>query len=145
MGVVVTTRPDAIVLYFGHNNVWDIRIAENNREKIGTFKEVFSKVKAIPDTLSLLTQDPWYREYSQYDTGKLRKTLSASVPLRFSAAWFRPQECRDDWTPARHFQRYVRSYSEYKGSERRSSLQVFTDMTRDKLWMRLVDQNGESV
>ena len=53
MGVVVTTRPDAIVLYFGHNNVWDIRIAEDNREKIGTFKEVFSKVKAIPDTLSI--------------------------------------------------------------------------------------------
>ncbi len=32
MGVVVTTRPDAIALYFGHNNVWDIRIAENRPE-----------------------------------------------------------------------------------------------------------------
>jgi len=39
MGVVVTTRPDAVVLYFGHNNVWDIRIAENNREKIGHSKK----------------------------------------------------------------------------------------------------------
>jgi len=64
MGVVVTTRPDAIVLYFGHNNVWDIRIAEDNREKVGTFKEVFSKVKAISDTLTTLSQDAWYREYS---------------------------------------------------------------------------------
>ena len=53
MGVVVTTRPDAVVLYFGHNNVWDIRIAENNREKIGTFKDVFNRVKAIPDTLKI--------------------------------------------------------------------------------------------
>lgn len=34
LGVVVTTRPDAICLHFGHNNVWDIRIAENNKEKI---------------------------------------------------------------------------------------------------------------
>jgi len=64
MGVVVTTRPDGVVLYFGHNNVWDICIAENNKEKIGTFKEVFKRVKAIPDTLKLLTQDPWYNEYS---------------------------------------------------------------------------------
>src|SRR5450759_3379077 len=49
MGVIVTTRPDAIVLYFGHNNVWDIRIAENNKEKIGTFKDVFNGVKGISD------------------------------------------------------------------------------------------------
>jgi len=55
MGVFVTTRPDAVVLYFGHNNVWDIRLAENNREKIGNFQEIFNKVKAIPDTLKLLT------------------------------------------------------------------------------------------
>lgn len=65
MGVVVTTHPDAVDLYFGHNNVWDIRIAENNKEKIGTFKEIFEKVKAIPDTLALLTDDPWYKEYSR--------------------------------------------------------------------------------
>ena len=65
MGVVVTTRPDAVVFYFGHNNVWDIRIAENNRQKIGTFKDVFNKVKAIPDTLTILTKDPWYEEYSK--------------------------------------------------------------------------------
>src|SRR5690606_37898950 len=40
LGVVVTTRPDAVVLYFGHNNVWDIRLAEDYREEIGTFKDV---------------------------------------------------------------------------------------------------------
>ena len=78
MGVVVTTRPDAIVLYFGHNNVWDIRIAEDNREKIGTFKEVFSKVKAIPDTLSLLTKDPWYDEYSKMTQENYRQLIEVS-------------------------------------------------------------------
>ncbi len=41
LGAIVTTRPDAVEIYFGHNDVWDIRIAENNREEIGTFKEVF--------------------------------------------------------------------------------------------------------
>ncbi len=32
LGVVVTTRPDAVVLHFGHNNVWDIRVAEDYTE-----------------------------------------------------------------------------------------------------------------
>lgn len=41
--VVVTTRPDAICLHFGHNNVWDMRITENNKEKIDTFEDFFAK------------------------------------------------------------------------------------------------------
>ena len=80
MGVVVTTRPDAVVLYFGHNNVWDIRIAENNKEKIGTFKEVFEKVKAIPDTLSVLTDDPWYNEYSKMTAENYRAPYPRPFP-----------------------------------------------------------------
>src|SRR5690554_5839708 len=63
MGVVVTTRPDAVVLHIGHNNVWDIRIGEENQEKIGTFAEVFDKVKRIPTNYSSLSEDQWYREY----------------------------------------------------------------------------------
>ncbi len=63
LGAIVTTRPDAIVVYFGHNNVWDIRVAENHRQEIGTFKEIFNKVKAIPDTLKNLTEDEWYKNY----------------------------------------------------------------------------------
>src|SRR2546422_11604785 len=63
LGAVVTTRPDAIVIHFGHNAVWDIRVAENNQEKIGTFREVFDKVRAIPATLKSLTENEWYRQY----------------------------------------------------------------------------------
>ena len=36
LGVVVCTRPDAIVLHLGHNNIWDIRIEEGHKDKIGT-------------------------------------------------------------------------------------------------------------
>lgn len=28
LGVVACTRPDAIVLYLGHNDIWDIRVEE---------------------------------------------------------------------------------------------------------------------
>ncbi len=93
MGVVVTTRPDAVVLYFGHNNVWDIRIAENNKEKLGTFKDVFNRVKAIPDTLKVLAQDKWYNDYSDNGSRKLLEALSTAISLRISAAGLRPPEC----------------------------------------------------
>ena len=65
MGVVVCTRPDAVVLRFGHNDVWDIRIAEDNREEIGTFQEVFEKVEAIDTGLKRLEDDPWYDGYKK--------------------------------------------------------------------------------
>ena len=63
LGAVVCTRPDAIMIRFGHNNVWDIRIAEDNKEELGTFQEVFNKVKAIDPGLKDLHQDPWFADY----------------------------------------------------------------------------------
>lgn len=141
MGVVVTTRPDAIVLYFGHNNVWDIRIAENNKEKIGTFKEVFSRVKAISDTLSLLTEDPWYNEYSKMTAENYRKPYprpfpSGSVLLGFD---------RRNAEMIGHRLDISNGLCEVfllTKDQKRIKLQIFTDMTKDQLWMRLVDQQG---
>jgi len=141
MGVVVTTRPDAIVLYFGHNNIWDIRIAENNREKIGTFKEVFSKVKAISDTLSLLSQDPWYREYSMMAQENYRKPYPRPFPCGSVLLGFDRRNAEmighrlDISNGICEIILKTKDLKEVK-------LQVFTDMTSDKLWMRLVDQHG---
>ncbi|NBD24259.1 glycosyl hydrolase family 95 catalytic domain-containing protein [Paenibacillus glycinis] len=63
LGAVVTTRPDAIVVHFGHNDVWDIRIAENNKERIGDFESLFARLKAIPSHYASLKEDEWYRDY----------------------------------------------------------------------------------
>ena len=63
LGVVVTTRPDSVLLHFGHNSVWDIRVAENHQDEIGTFAEIFKKVKAIPPDLEAMEEDPWYSQY----------------------------------------------------------------------------------
>ncbi|WP_372660805.1 glycoside hydrolase N-terminal domain-containing protein [Cohnella sp.] len=63
LGAVVTTRPDAVVIHFGHNNVWDIRIEENHQDQIGTFEEVFAKLKEIPEHYVSLSDESWYREY----------------------------------------------------------------------------------
>ena len=56
LGVVVTTRPDGVMIHFSHNNVWDIRLAENHADEIGTFQELFEKVKAVPESYATLEQ-----------------------------------------------------------------------------------------
>ena len=142
MGVIVTTRPDAVVLYFGHNNVWDIRIAENNREKIGTFKEVFDRVKIIPDTLSLLTEDPWYNEYSRMTAENYRKPYPRPFPCGSVLLGFD----RRDAELIGHRLDISNGLCEIfllTRDQKKLSLQVFTDMTKDRLWMRLVDQQGK--
>jgi alpha-L-fucosidase 2 len=141
MGAVVTTRPDGIVIYFGHNNVWDIRIAENNKEKIGTFSYVFNKVKAIPDTLELLTQNPWYKEYSR---------MTAE---NYGKPWPRPFPCGSVLLgfDLRNAELLGHRLDISDGlcevfllaSGKKLRLQIFTDMKEDKLWMRLLDENDK--
>ena len=65
LGAVVTTRPDAVVVHFGHNEVWDVRVEEGHADGIGTFAEVFAKVAAIDPGLDELTDDPWFRQYNE--------------------------------------------------------------------------------
>jgi len=142
MGVVVTTRPDAIVLYFGHNNVWDIRIAENNREKIGTFKEVFNRVKTIPDTLSLLTEDPWYREYSLMTQENYRKPYPRPFPCGSVLLGFDRRNAELTGHRLDISNGMCEVFLKTK-DKRDLRLQVFTDMVKDQLWMRLIDKDGK--
>jgi hypothetical protein len=69
LGAVVTTRPDAVVIRFGHNNVWDIRVAEDHADEIGTFQEIFARVQAIPTHYATLDEDPWYKAYCDIRNG----------------------------------------------------------------------------
>jgi len=142
MGVVVTTRPDGIMLYFGHNNVWDIRIAEKNREAIGTFDQVFDQVSKIPDTLKMLTDDPWYRKYSamaqeNYQQPYPRPFPCGSVLLGFD---------KRDAELLGHSLDISSGLCEVyllDADRNKITLQVFTDMNEDKLWMQLVNEKGE--
>ena len=144
MGAVVTTRPDAIVIYFGHNNVWDIRVAEDNREKIKTFDYVFKKVSAIPDTLALLTDDPWYAEYSAMAAENYRKPYPRPFPCGSVLLGF---DLRNAELLGHSLDISTGICDVYllTTEGKKIKLQVFTDMTDDKLWMRLVDENGDQV
>ena len=141
MGIVVTTRPDGVLVHFGHNNVWDIRLAENNKDKIGTFDYVFGKVKAIPDTLESLAQDPWYREYR----AMTRENYSKPYPRPFPCGSLLLGFDRRNAELIGHKLDISNGLLEVfllTKEGKQVKLQLFSDMVDDKLWIRLVDQYG---
>ncbi|MCG8310732.1 MAG: hypothetical protein MI975_25305 [Cytophagales bacterium] len=142
MGVVVTTRPDGVLMYFGHNNVWDIRIAEDHKEEIGTFNYVFNKVKKIPDSLKMLTDDPWYAEYSRIAAENYRKPYPRPFPCGSVLLGFD----RRNAEMLGHKLDISNGLCEVyllTNDKQKVTLQLFTDISSDKLWMQLVDAKGE--
>ncbi len=143
LGAIVTTRPDAVEIYFGHNDVWDIRIAENNREEIGTFQEVFDKIRAIPDTVESLNEDNWFGKYR----AKCRENYAKPYPRPFPCGkvilWFDRREaellghsvhidsglCRIDFLI----------------DGKKAGFELFADMTEDKLWGAMVSASGKPI
>jgi len=138
---VVTTRPDGIMIYFGHNNVWDIRVAENHREKIKTFDYVFNKVKSIPDTLAVLTDDPWYKEYSEMAADNYRQPYPRPFPCGSVLLGFDLRNAEMIGHKLDISNGLCEVYM-LTSDNKKVKLQLFTDMTEDKLWMKLVDDNG---
>ena len=63
MGVIVRTRPDAILLHFGHNAVWDRRVAEVPPSVIGTFEEFWQQWQAREQGDEAARQ--WTDEYAK--------------------------------------------------------------------------------
>jgi hypothetical protein len=80
LGAVVATRPDAVMVHFGHNSVWDIRVAEDHRDEVGTFQEVFDRVKAISLDLPRLEMDEWFSEYYLKMQSNYRKPYPRPFP-----------------------------------------------------------------
>ena len=142
MGVVVTTRPDGIMIYFGHNNVWDIRLAEDFKEELGTFEYVFNKVKEIPDTLKLLTDDPWYAQYSKMAAENYRKPYPRPFPCGAVLLGFDRRSAEMLGHKLDISNGLCEVYLLTNDKEK-LTLQIFTDMFQDKLWMQLVDNNGK--
>ncbi len=77
LGAVVCTRPDAIVIHFGHNNIWDIRLDESNKDELGTFNEIFSKILSEKDNFR---DQEWYREYEKMARASYSKPYPRPYP-----------------------------------------------------------------
>ena len=143
MGVVVTTRPDAIQLHFGHNNVWDIRIAEDHQDKTGTFDEIIAKVKALPEGLKSIHEDPWFNDYfrlmrANYDKPYPRPFPCGTVVLGFDRGQTEMLGHKLDVSNG-----LCEVYLLHNGN--RITFNVFADMTADKVWLSLTDAQGRPV
>jgi hypothetical protein len=144
LGAVVTTRPDAVAIHFGHNNVWDIRVAENNRAQIGTFDEVFARVKAIPTHYATLDEDAWYRQYCELMNENYRAPYPRPFPCGTLILGFDRREAellghRLDISTG-----MCQVFFAHAGG-RRGVLQVFTALDTDRLWLRYADEHGEAI
>jgi hypothetical protein len=138
LGAVVTTRPDAVVVHFGHNDVWDIRLAEKNREKLGTFEEVWTRVKrGGPDFPA------WFKNYCKI----ARENYSEPYP--------RP------WPCGTVLFGFDRRRAELLGHRVRiddgvcevrfliegapAVLELFTELSANRFWMRMLNDSGQPV
>lgn len=144
LGAVVCSRPDAIMIRFGHNNVWDIRIAENNRDELGTFREIFDKVKEIDPDLQLLQENPWYAGYMRMAVENYRKPYPRPFPCGSLILGFdrRNVEVIDHKLDISNGLVTVKLLLDHKSY---AYLQIFADMTFDRIWMNLVDDDGRQV
>lgn len=143
LGAIVTTRPDAVEIYFGHNDVWDIRIAENNRDEIGTFKEVFEKIKAIPDTVESLNKDNWFRNYRAMCRENYAKPYPRPFPCGRVILWFDRREA-ELLGHSVHIESGLCKIDFLIDGEK-ASFELFADMTTDRLWGAMVAVSGEPV
>lgn len=143
MGAIVTTRPDAIVIYFGHNNIWDIRLDEKNKDKIGTFQEIFNKVKNIPDTLKLLTDDLWYNDYHKTASESYTKPYPRPYPCGSVLLGFDRRNAELIGHKLDISNGICEIYFQTK-EKKKVILQIFPDMNKDHLWFQLIDEKGNA-
>lgn len=134
LGAIVCTRPDALVIHFGHNDVWDIRISEKNKDKLMTFPEVLARVLAIPASTRFLAQDPWYASYLDTTSANYRKPYPRPMPCgTVLLGWDRrrPVDVLGHSVDPSDGTCTVRLL--VKDTEVR--LRLFVDMTADRLWI----------
>ncbi|SFD47607.1 Glycosyl hydrolase family 65, N-terminal domain [Chitinophaga sp. CF118] len=141
LGIVVTTRPDAIVFYFGHNNIWDIRIAEEHKEELKDFNYVFNKVKDIPDTLTNLSDDPWYNQYNQMSGDNYRKKYPRPFPCGSILLGFDTRKVQMVGHTL-DISNGLCSVRLLTVDNKELILRIFTNMKEDKLMMLLTDKDG---
>jgi hypothetical protein len=142
-GAVVTTRPDALVLRFGHNSVWDQRVAEGHWEEVGTFREVFETVERLSGEVDDVTDTEWFREYrsvarESYEKRYPRPYPCGSLLLGFDSRRVEVLGHEVDISVSR-----CRVELLVDGATRYVDFIVTPD--RDRLWLRVVDVDERPV
>lgn len=143
LGVVVTTRPDAVCLHFGHNNVWDIRIAENNKEKIGTFDEIFTKAQTTLTGLPSIYHSNEFSEYLKLTAENYHKPYPRPFPCGTLLLGFDRREV-ELLGHTLDISNGLCTVQLLKNGKK-IALRIFTDMNKDRVWLSLTDDHGNSI
>jgi hypothetical protein len=143
MGVVARTYPDAVAFHFGHNNVWDIRLAENNREKIGTFDQIMEKAKKLSPDLKYIDNDKAFRDYQTMTRENYRKPYPRPFPCGTVLLNFDIRTTEMLGHVLDISTGTLRIFLLHNGKI--VKLEAFADMTADRLWFRLVDEHDRPI
>lgn len=135
MGVIVRTRPDSVFINFGHNDVWDIRVAENNRDKIVPFEEWWGRLKRNTDE-----DKEWFQTYLKTMQENYRQTYPRPWPCGSVMLFFDRRQAEVLGHRVSIEKGLCEVFFIVDGKPAR--LEVFADMTIDRLWMRMVDGEG---
>jgi len=132
-----------VVLRFGHNDVWDIRISEDSKDSIGTFEEVFQKVKSIDPNLKQLEDDPWYANYKRIARSNYAKPYPRPFPCGSLVLGFDRREVELIGHKLDISNGLVSIEMLLDGSP--VFLHVYTDMENDRVWMKMVNEKGDAI
>jgi len=142
MGVVVRTRPDAVMLHFGHNNIWDIRIAEEHKDDFGKFSNILKRLEAIPDSIEDIFSVEWYRDYRKMCHENYKHSFPRPFPCGSLVLAFDRREVE----LTGHKLDISNGLCEVNlivGESRNVRLQIFAEMISDRVWIRLVDEDNK--
>lgn len=140
LGAVVTTRPDAVVIRLGHNEVWDQRVDESHADQIGTFADVWARLRVLGPDVEAVDDDSWFAGYltemsRSYAQPYPRPFPCGSLVLGFDR---RRVEVLGHELDLRDGTCRVRLLTD-TGT---GTLEVFCAQSRDEVWVRWLDQAG---
>ena len=135
MGAIVTTRPDSIKIYFGHNSVRDIRAKHVPMDRVGTFEDLWAKYKK--------GDRGWLEAYNKQATEPSDTQEPGPWPCGSLLMGFD----RRDTELLGHTLNIATAILEVRFliRDEPQTLQLFTDLGSDRLWMRMVDAKGREV
>lgn len=141
LGVVVCTRPDAIVLHFGHNDIWDIRIEEGHADKIGTFREICGNIQSAPGDIH---KEEWYQNYVEEVTASY---LNYKYPRPYPASTMHLFFDRKEYEVMGHeldISTGLLTVTLENSREERFFIHVFVSQESDRVYCRTVDSEGRA-
>jgi alpha-L-fucosidase 2 len=140
MATVVRTRPDAVLLHFGHQNVWDIRYEVPPMEKLGTFRQFWQQWLKKEKGDAAAAQ--WVNAYAAMGYAGYQKPYPRPWPCGTLVLAFEQR----DMEPLGHRVRLadgVCVVTFRRPNARRLRLEIIPDRQADRLWLRVVDEAGK--